>query len=41
MYELMGIDPFGTLPHPEGKTVHVSPLASEDIESGGLLREIM
>lgn len=41
IYELLGIDPAGTLPHPEGKLVHVSPLASGDLESGGMLREIM
>jgi len=41
MYELLGIDPFGTLPHPEGKLAHVSPLADSGIETGGILREIM
>jgi len=41
MYEQLGIDPFGTLPHPEGKLAHVSPLAVGDIETGGILREIM
>lgn len=41
MYELLGIDPFGTLPHPEGKIAYVSPLATGDIETGGILREIM
>lgn len=41
MYELLGIDPAGTLPHPEGKRATVSPLAAGNIESGGLLREIM
>ncbi len=41
MYELLGIDPFGTLPHPEGKTAYVSALADRDIETGGILREIM
>jgi hypothetical protein len=41
IYELMGIDPFGTLPHPEGKTAYISPLAGGDIETGGILREIM
>lgn len=41
MYELLGIDPFGTLPHPEGKLAYVSPLATGDIETGGILREIM
>ncbi len=41
MYEQLGIDPFGTLPHPEGKLAHVSPLADSGIETGGILREIM
>ena len=41
MYELLGIDLFGTLPHPEGKTAYVSPLALGEIESGGVLKEIM
>lgn len=41
IYELLGIDPNGTLPHPEGKVAHVSPLAEGDIESGGILKEIM
>lgn len=43
IYELMGIDPNGTLPTPDGKTAYISPLADPGlkIESGGLLREIM
>ncbi|MBI9020930.1 MAG: DUF1501 domain-containing protein [Verrucomicrobia bacterium] len=41
MYQQLGIDPYGTLPHPEGKLVYVSPLASGNIETGGLLQEIM
>jgi len=41
MYEMMGIDPFDTLPHPEGKLAHISPLAEGNIETGGVLREIM
>ncbi len=41
MYELLGIDPFGTLPHPEGKVAYVSALADRKIETGGILREIM
>ncbi len=41
MYEMMGIDPFGTLPHPEGKLARISPLADGNIETGGVLREIM
>jgi uncharacterized protein (DUF1501 family) len=43
IYQQLGIDPFGTLPTPDGKTAFISPLAdrSVKIESGGLLREIM
>ncbi len=41
IYELLGIDPAGTLPHPEGKRAHVSPLAAGGIETGGILQEIM
>jgi hypothetical protein len=41
IYELLGIDPAGTLPHPEGKIAHVSPLAAGGIETGGVLQKIM
>jgi hypothetical protein len=41
IYEKMGIDPFDTLPHPEGKLAYISPLATGNIETGGVLREIM
>ena len=41
MYELLGIDPDGTLPHPEGQVVHVTPSADEGVKTGGRLREIM
>ncbi len=41
MYELLGIDPDGTLPHPEGQVVHVTPSADEGVKMGGRLREIM
>jgi hypothetical protein len=41
IYELLGIDPFDTLPRPDGKNVSISPLAGGNIESGGVLREIM
>jgi len=43
IYELMGIDPNGTLPTPDGKTAFISPLADKSIkiDSGGVLREIM
>jgi uncharacterized protein (DUF1501 family) len=41
MYELLGIDPEGKLPHPEGQVVHVAPTASEGVTMGGRLKEIM
>jgi hypothetical protein len=41
MYELLGIDPDGILPHPDGLQVHVSPTASEGVTMGGRLKEIM
>jgi hypothetical protein len=41
MYELLGIDPAGTLPHPQGLSVRITPPAEENIESGGRLKEIM
>lgn len=41
MYALLGIDPLGSLPHPHGCVAYVTPVASGDVESGGLLTEIM
>jgi len=41
MYTLLGINPLGTLPHPHGCVAYVTPVASGDVESGGLLTEIM
>jgi hypothetical protein len=41
MYKLLGIDPQGKLPHPQGCTAYVSPLAAGNVQSGGLLTEIM
>ncbi len=41
MYELMGIDPDGKLPHPLGLSVRVTPTAAEGVSTGGRLREIM
>ena len=41
MYELLGIDPAGTLPHPQGKVVPVMPPVPVGAASGGRLREIM
>jgi hypothetical protein len=40
MYQLLGIDPDGALPHPQGNTVRVTPEPSEDMPSGGRLTEI-
>jgi hypothetical protein len=40
MYELLGIDPDGTLPHPT-QTVKISPSASDGVPIGGRLTEIM
>jgi hypothetical protein len=41
MYELLGIDPDGKLPHPMGLPVRVTPTASEGLPLGGRLKEIM
>ncbi|MCY2995236.1 MAG: DUF1501 domain-containing protein [Planctomycetota bacterium] len=41
MYTLLGVDPQGKLPHPHGCVAHVTPVAGGDIQSGGLLTEIM
>jgi hypothetical protein len=41
MYELLGIDRHGRLPHPQGQIVPVLPAETEAAKSGGLLREIM
>jgi hypothetical protein len=41
MYELLGIDPDGSLPHPAGLQVRVTPSAEEGVVSGGRLKEIM
>jgi hypothetical protein len=41
MYELLGIDPNGALPHPQGLTVQVLPPPDPSIRSGGRLKEIM
>jgi hypothetical protein len=40
IYELLGIDPRGKLPHPQGCVAHVTPPASAGVKSGGLLHEI-
>ncbi|MBI3852846.1 MAG: DUF1501 domain-containing protein [Verrucomicrobia bacterium] len=41
MYELMGIDPNATLPHPQGLTVRVAPSAADGVTTGGRLKEII
>lgn len=41
MYELMGIDPNATLPHPQGEIVRAIPTAGEGVRTGGRLKEIM
>jgi len=41
MYELLGIGPEATLPHPQGLAVSVLPSAAEGVSSGGKLKEIM
>jgi hypothetical protein len=41
IYELLGIDPDGKLPNPEGLDLRLTPSASEDINRGGRLKEIM
>jgi len=41
IYELLGIDPDGKLPNPEGRDIRVTPTAADGIAMGGRLREIM
>jgi len=41
IYQLLGIDPHGTLPHPRGCVAYVTPIAGGNVQSGGLLKEIM
>jgi hypothetical protein len=41
MYTLLGINPRSRLPHPHGCVAYVTPPASGELQSGGLLREIM
>ena len=38
MYELLGIDPEGKLPHPQGLAVRVTPGPADGVKSGGRLR---
>lgn len=41
MYQLLGIDPAGRLPHPRGCVAYVTPPANGQNPGGGMLREIM
>jgi len=41
MYTLLGIDPTGKLPHPRGCVAYVTPPASGNMPSEGILTEIM
>lgn len=41
VYQLLGIDPNGTLPHPQGGFAQVLPDFANQKNSGGILKEIM
>ncbi|QDV64922.1 DUF1501 domain-containing protein [Crateriforma conspicua] len=41
MYELLGIDPEATLPHPLGYPVRITPGQDEGLDSGGRLDELV
>jgi len=41
MYQLLGIDPDAKLPHPQGLTARLTPSASDEVLTGGRLKEIM
>jgi hypothetical protein len=41
IYELLGIDPAATLPHPAGQRVRVTGTAGDGVKSGGRLSEIL
>jgi hypothetical protein len=41
IYQLLGIDPLGKLPHPQGCVAYVSPIATGEVPTGGPLNEIM
>ncbi len=41
IYELMGIDPDATLPHPQGLTARLTPSPADDVPTGGRLKEIL
>jgi hypothetical protein len=41
IYEQLGVDPSAKLPHPQGLTARLTPAATDDVPSGGRLKEIM
>jgi hypothetical protein len=41
MYELLGIDPEASLPHPMGEIVRAVPGEDEGLKTGGPLKEII
>ena len=41
MYELLGIDPDGTMPNPQGPPVRVTPAPGDGVKMAGRLKEIM
>jgi hypothetical protein len=41
IYELLGIDPDGKLPNPQGLDLRLTPTAADGINMGGRLKEIM
>jgi hypothetical protein len=41
MYALLGIDPDGILPNPQGLDARVTPTAADGVKMGGRLKEIM
>jgi uncharacterized protein (DUF1501 family) len=41
MYDLLGIDPDGTLPNPQGPPVRTTPSPTDGVPMGGRLKEIM
>jgi hypothetical protein len=41
IYELLGMDPDGKLPHPLGLDIRLTPTAAEGVKMGGRLKEIV
>ncbi|HNQ91065.1 MAG TPA: DUF1501 domain-containing protein [Verrucomicrobiota bacterium] len=41
IYQLLGIDPDGKLPHPQGLDIRVTPSRAEDDNQGGRLQELV